>query len=84
MYALHHKIWQIEGHRQALFVGFFGPIGVSSVFYLYVTLEFLREVTVDGETREDAAHLEEVMRVVVWFMAICSIVRIHRNPPGQD
>ncbi len=56
-------------------MGYFGPIGVSSVFYLYVSLEFLSEITVDGVVREDAARLEEVMTVVVWFLAICSMVR---------
>lgn len=74
--AMHSKIWQIGGDqkKQALFVGFFGPIGVSAVFYLYLSLDFLKQVTVDGEVREDAARLEEVFMVVVWFLAICSIV----------
>lgn len=75
VFALHWKIWQIEEKQQALFVGFFGPIGVSAVFYLYVSLEFLRQVTVEGVVREDAARLEEVFTVVIWFLAICSIVR---------
>lgn len=75
MYLLHKQIWQVEKKRQALFMGFFGPIGVSSVFYLYTSLEFLRETTDDGVVREDATHLEEVMMVVVWFLALCSIVR---------
>ena len=60
------------------FVGFFGPIGVSAIFYLYLTVEFLRTVTVEGngegEQREDARKLEETVTVVVWFIAICSIV----------
>lgn len=71
---MHWKIQQIEQKQQALFVGFFGPIGVSAVFYLYVTLEFLGAITVDGVVREDAARLGEVMTVVIWFLAICSIV----------
>lgn len=75
VYLLHKHIWQVERKRQALFMGFFGPIGVSSVFYLYVSLEFLSEVTVDGVVREDAARLEEDMTVIIWFLAICSIVR---------
>lgn len=74
VYAMHWKIQQIEQKQQALFVGFFGPIGVSAVFYLYVTLEFLAAITVDGVVREDAARLGEVMTVVIWFLAICSIV----------
>lgn len=75
VYAMHSKIRQIEEKRQALFVGFFGPIGVSAVFYLYISLEFLHEITVDGVERKDAVRLGEVMTVVIWFLAICSIVR---------
>ena len=71
---MHWKIKQIEQKQQALFVGFFGPIGVSAVFYLYVSLEFLQDITVNGVVREDAARLREVMTVVIWFLAICSIV----------
>ena len=74
VFLLHKKIPQIEELRQTLFVGFFGPIGVSAVFYLYVSLQFLSEVNVDGQMRSDASSLTEVMIVVVWFLAICSIV----------
>lgn len=70
----HTKIHQIEDLRRAGFVGFFGPIGVSAIFYLYVSREFLAGITVDGVQREDAQHLSEVMNVVIWFLAICSIV----------
>ncbi|KAF2397142.1 hypothetical protein EJ06DRAFT_482205 [Trichodelitschia bisporula] len=69
------QIHQIEGWSQTFFVGFFGPIGVSAIFYLYVTLEWLRlEINVDGEEREDAKMLAEVMTVVIWFLVICSSV----------
>ena len=76
--AMHKYIPEIEHFHQAAFVGFFGPIGVSAIFYLYVSLDFLQGVTVDGTPegalREDAKHLQDVMRVVIWFLAICSIV----------
>jgi NhaP-type Na+/H+ or K+/H+ antiporter len=71
---MHRWIHQIEEKRQAIFVGFFGPIGVSAVFYLYVSLEFLETIKVDGVEREDAERLGETMMVVVWFLATCSIV----------
>lgn len=71
---MHKLIHQIEEKRQAIFVGFFGPIGVSAIFYLYISLEFLETITVDGEQREDAERLGETIIVVVWFLAICSIV----------
>lgn len=76
VFAMHRFIHQIEEVRQAIFVGFFGPIGVSAVFYIYVSLAFLDTITVDGIQREDAAQLGQTLLVVVWFLAICSIVRI--------
>ena len=79
IFAMHTKIRQIEQKQQALFVGFFGPIGVSAVFYLHVSLEFLDGITVPsagGKVRDDAQTLMDTMMVVVWFLAICSIVSI--------
>ena len=74
VWAMHWKIHQIHDFRQMLFVGFFGPMGVSAIFYLYISMEFLRTVTADGREREDARKLEETITVVVWFLVICSIV----------
>ncbi|KAK4121813.1 hypothetical protein N657DRAFT_576578 [Parathielavia appendiculata] len=74
VFAIHKFIPQIEEVRQAIFVGFFGPVGVSAIFYLYVTLEFLHTLDVDGEHRDDVKNLPETVVVVVWFIAICSIV----------
>lgn len=75
VFALHKKIPQIEQVRQAIFVGFFGPVGVSAVFYLYITNEFLETLRgSDGELREDVAKLPEAVTVVVWFLCICSVV----------
>jgi hypothetical protein len=74
VFAMHTKIHQIEQPRQALYVGFFGPIGVSAIFYLYVSQEFLRKITVDGEIRPDAEYLMKVMDVVIWFLVICSVI----------
>ena len=67
-------IHQIEDIKRALFVGFFGPIGVSAIFYLYISREFLRKVRADGHERSDADKLAEAIEVVVWFLCICSIV----------
>lgn len=74
VFAMHKKIHQIEETRQALVVGFFGPIGVSAVFYLYISREFLRGIKQNGVVRDDAEQLSEIMLVVIWFLAICSIV----------
>lgn len=54
VYAIYKKIPQIEHARQAVFVGFFGPIGVSAIFYLYITLEFLETLgDSNGKHRPD-------------------------------
>jgi NhaP-type Na+/H+ or K+/H+ antiporter len=78
VFAMHKYIHQIEQVSQALFVGFFGPIGVGAVFYLSVCRQFLlEEMIVDGEVRADAARAAEVTYIVVWFLVICSIVSLY-------
>ncbi|KAK3704093.1 hypothetical protein LTR37_014068 [Vermiconidia calcicola] len=69
-----HLIHQIDDIRRALFVGFFGPIGVSAIFYLYISREFLKKIVVSGHERADAEHLGEAIEIVVWFLVVCSIV----------
>lgn len=76
IFGMHKWIHQIEEVRQAIFVGFFGPIGVSAIFYLFITLEFIEEHLSDeeGNPRDDVKDLAETTRVVVWFLAVCSVV----------
>lgn len=76
IFGLHKWIHQIEKTRQAIFVGFFGPIGVSAVFYLFITLEFIEDHLSgsDGNPRSDVKDLGETVRVVVWFLVVCSVV----------
>jgi NhaP-type Na+/H+ or K+/H+ antiporter len=76
---IHKKIHQIKEWRQAIFVGFFGPIGVSAVFYLYIAVDFLQNnVRYNDEEREDAKRLSEIIVIVVWFLVICSVVSSFR------
>ncbi|OTA53448.1 hypothetical protein K449DRAFT_339739 [Hypoxylon sp. EC38] len=74
--AFYKKIPQIDGIRQAIFMGFFGPIGCSAIFYLYVTLEFISTLDPNegSSPRWDVVHLQEDVSVLVWFMVICSVV----------
>ncbi|KAJ6103333.1 hypothetical protein N7486_005760 [Penicillium sp. IBT 16267x] len=76
VFGMHRWIHQIKEVRQAIFVGFFGPIGVSAVFYLFASMEFIEEhlSDEDGIPRSDVENLGETIRVVVWFLAVCSIV----------
>ncbi|OAQ60914.1 Na/H antiporter [Pochonia chlamydosporia 170] len=76
VFGMHAWIPQIRQIRQAIFVGFFGPIGVSAIFYLFISIEFIEEHMSDenGVPREDVKDLAETIRIVVWFLAVCSIV----------
>lgn len=67
---------QVENRKQATFMGFFGPIGCSAMFYLYITMDFVNGLkSGDGdELREDVQFLREDVRVVVWFLMTCSVV----------
>ncbi|PGH01471.1 hypothetical protein AJ79_07909 [Helicocarpus griseus UAMH5409] len=67
---------QVKSVKEALFMGYFGPIGVSAVFYQHFALEFLltEVLGANGEMREDARILSETLRVIVWFMVMANIV----------
>lgn len=83
VFVIHKKIPQIEEIRQAIFVGFFGPIGVSAIFYLYIATEFVQTLKgSDGELRSDVAKLPEAVEVIVWFLCICSVVSSTYSPFG--
>jgi NhaP-type Na+/H+ or K+/H+ antiporter len=73
--ASYRGIHQIEGRGQALFVGYFGPIGVSAVFYLCIGLEYLSQLKKDhGDTLGSLGRLQELMLVIVWFLVAFSVV----------
>ncbi|KAH7007183.1 Sodium/hydrogen exchanger family-domain-containing protein [Ilyonectria destructans] len=76
VFLMHKHIPQIVDTKQAIFVGFFGPIGVSAIFYLFITLEFIEEHLTDenGTTRSDVKELGELVRIIVWFLTVCSVV----------
>lgn len=83
IFGLHRWIHQIESARHAIFVGFFGPIGVSAVFYLFITLEFIEEHLSDGHEgpRSDITGFAETVKLVVWFLVVCSVVCLYSSFP---
>ncbi|KAI5298852.1 hypothetical protein KEM56_003727 [Ascosphaera pollenicola] len=74
IFAMYKGIPQIRTKRQAAFVGFFGPVGVGAIFYLYLTREYISQhITVDGKPREDVARLSDTIELVIWFVVLCSV-----------
>ena len=73
---LQRPLWQIGGTKEAAFVGFFGPIGVSAIFYQHIALEFLRtEIQGPGGIiRGDVKVMVETVRITIWFIVLCSVV----------
>lgn len=76
---LRHQIPQIRHFRHALIMGFFGPIGVSAIFYLYVTQDFLHCVQANQPARKDLEPLADVTLLSVWFLVLASVVSESRN-----
>lgn len=70
IFLLRRMIPQIVGGRDALFMGFFGPIGISAIFYCYLGVEFLGSL----DENPAAERLQETMLVVVWFLVTASVV----------
>ncbi|KAH8719339.1 Na/H antiporter [Phaeosphaeriaceae sp. PMI808] len=72
--AMRRQIPQIHHFHHALIMGFFGPIGVSAIFYLYVTQDFLHRVQLENSDREDCGALAEVTLIAVWFLVVSSVI----------
>ncbi|KAJ4291678.1 hypothetical protein N0V90_009573 [Kalmusia sp. IMI 367209] len=62
----------VKNWREALFMGYFGPIGIGAVFYLEHTRHLFPKVEV-AETEEEE-HLLRAMGPVVYFLVLFSIV----------
>ncbi|ODQ50175.1 hypothetical protein SAICODRAFT_10227 [Saitoella complicata NRRL Y-17804] len=59
----------IKNFREAMFAGFFGPIGVGAVFYAAIAYEQFEE------SKDERQHrLAELVIPVVYFLALSSIV----------
>lgn len=75
VFVFRNFIPQLNDMKETAFMGFFGPVGVSAIFYLYITVEFLDTLKDGDGIRADVASLGETVTVVVWFIAMCSVVR---------
>ncbi|EGY23704.1 Na+/H+ antiporter [Verticillium dahliae VdLs.17] len=75
-------IHQVEDLRQALFVGYFGPIGISAIFYLCVGLEFLRGLETETRAHGELRRLKELMVTIVWFLVAFSVIVHGLSVPG--
>lgn len=71
IYLMRRFIPQLRNSSDALFMGFFGPIGISAIFYCYLGMEYLQN---SGGEIADSSKLMEQIHVVVWFLVASSIV----------
>ncbi|RPB16565.1 Na/H antiporter [Morchella conica CCBAS932] len=69
----HKFIPAIHTWQHAVFAGYFGPIGVSAVFYLTVLSEYTRGLQRDGVSGDFMTKLQETATLVVWFMVVSSV-----------
>ncbi|KAK9390013.1 Cation/H+ exchanger [Lipomyces mesembrius] len=68
--VMYKAIPRIETFREAIFTGFFGPIGVGAIFYLSVLLETLGTFT----QTEQVAYIEKVAPLVIYFSMVSSVL----------
>jgi len=77
VWALHKFVPRISNPKEALFMGYFGPIGVSAIFYLYITLEFLEEMEkhhLEGSDESHVATMIAVITPIVWINVLASVI----------
>ena len=73
IYLLRRFIPQISNRRLAFFTGFFGPIGISAIFYCCIAADFLRPFI---DEHPELGLLEAKLQVVVWYLVMSSIVSL--------
>ncbi|PHH62809.1 hypothetical protein CDD81_6701 [Ophiocordyceps australis] len=61
----------VNGWKEALFMGYFGPIGAGAVFYVEHTRHLFPEL---GEGDEEETNLVRVMVPVVYWLVLFSII----------
>lgn len=77
--TLKPKITELKSMGQAAFMGFFGPIGVSAIYYLMLGREFLLQMANSSSSSNDdlkstAGYLEQSMWIIVWFLVMDSVL----------
>ncbi|KAI6825496.1 hypothetical protein KC342_g11020 [Hortaea werneckii] len=80
IFGLQPLLEEVPGFKNATFMGYFGPIGVSAIFYLYEALEFLGE-NVSAPQDARMQHLKQLITTVVWFIVVSSTVSSFCNFP---
>ncbi|RDW41465.1 Sodium/hydrogen exchanger family-domain-containing protein [Yarrowia lipolytica] len=78
MLVFYKFIPTIKNIKEALFAGFFGPIGIGAIFYLHTALNKLDEFIEENEHGEahtyDPHWLITVMYPLVYFLILSSVV----------
>lgn len=64
--AMYKMIPAISDLREAVFIGWFGPIGISAIFYVQVALEYL--------PKESRDQVKKTVEPIVYFMVFTSIL----------
>ncbi|KAK9331922.1 Cation/H+ exchanger [Lipomyces starkeyi] len=68
--VMYKTIPRIETFREAIFTGFFGPIGVGAVFYMSLLLETLSTFT----QTDQVAYIGKVAPLVIYFSLVSSVI----------
>lgn len=67
--ALYRVIPDVRNIKEAIFMGYFGPMGVGALFYLEVAIDELKDYGLDK-----SHWLMQVIRPVVYFSILTSVI----------
>jgi NhaP-type Na+/H+ or K+/H+ antiporter len=65
--GLYKYIPAISNWRQAVFMGWFGPMGVGALFYYTIAIQYFEE-------NGPHSHAREVIEPVIYFIILSSVV----------
>lgn len=74
--AMKQWIPQLQTWKDATLAGFFGPIGISAMYYLYLCMGFIdgMEKDFEGDAKQKMKDFKEIARLVVWTAVISSVI----------
>jgi sodium/hydrogen antiporter len=74
LFLLSRFVPQLSNRKETCLAGFFGPMGVSAMYYLFLAIEYVDHMSSSGRPYERQSDFRDALRLVVWFSVIISVV----------
>jgi sodium/hydrogen antiporter len=71
---LSYFVPQLSNGKETCLAGFFGPMGVSAMYYLFLAMEYVDHMPHSDRRHKRLSDFRDALRLVVWFSVIISVV----------